>query len=290
MRLSRRVEFHGERLEDVHPAVVIKSVNKGSPKKNTTAADRAGGYGQRITGAQYQYLESTVTFAIDVPKNLAGTRAQVFDRVRKWACGQTGRGVPDNPWLNISFAGRQLIQGITIPSLNGTTEIPADSNGQQRLYVDEVVFPEVGDLYDWLKEYTITFKAYTVPFWQDVSGAGGSSNVVSSGSVGLNVPGQVKTPVNVRVQNRSGHTIDTITLWTDAAQIKLTGLGLGGYDTLVVDHGAANGLLSLSTSQGSVYEKYSGDNDLLINPGTQELYFSAGRAVYVYAEAYGRYL
>ena len=48
MRLSRRVEFHGERLEDVHPAVVIKSVNKGSPKKNTTAADRAGGYGQRI--------------------------------------------------------------------------------------------------------------------------------------------------------------------------------------------------------------------------------------------------
>lgn len=293
MQLSRRVVFNGVRLGDVSPYVVVKSVDRGAPKKNTQAADRLGGFGQRITQEHWQTLDATVTFAIDVPKEKGGLRAHVFSMVRNWACGSLGYGRPADPWLKIDFAGRgSEIVGVIVPSINGNTNINLNPFAGQRLYVDEVIFPGAGDLYDWTKEYTITFRAVSVPFWQDSMETSGESVIGTEIPVTLNVPGNIRTPVNAIIRNRSGMNIDNLLVWTELSQISFSNLGFGRNEYLYITHGDT-GLLSImkgSSSLASVYSKYSGSDDLLILPGVKTVWFRADRGCSMSVSVCGRYL
>lgn len=280
MQLTRRVKFHGVQLDGVAPEIVIRGVDPGTTKENITAADRLGGFGQRITGAHFQTLEAAVTFAIDIKRQNMSRREAVWGLIHDWAANRTG-------WLEITYDGRE--------NMKGDAGIVTNSEGQilmaqgRRMYADKVIFPSSGDLFDWMKEYTITFRAYHVPFWQDVSATEVKGGVSASGTLGISVPGRVKTPVDITFQNMSGKTISNFEVWTGISRITLTDISLGGSETLTISH-RNDGLMTIKRGGTSIYSHYTGSDDLLIGTGAQAVAYQTERAGVLTASVRGRYL
>ena len=257
MILSKRVSLHGVQLDELHEAIVIRSIDPGVPKETINAVSRMGGWGQRVTGEHWDTLEVSVTYAIDVPKHNMALRRQIFDAVNVWALGKG--------WLTVNW-----MEG-------------------RRFYVDKVIIPGSGDLWNWTDEFTLVFRAYNIPFWQDELPSQATSGTAASGRVYIPVAGTVQTVLNVDVRNRSGMTINNLWVQANGNRITLSNLGLGGSSTLTIDH-TASGLLRVRIGSTSVYGKYTGADDLTVTPGTVAVDFAADRAVTVTAQAYGRWV
>ena len=257
MILSRRVALGGIQLDEIHERVVIRSIDPGVPYEETDAVNRMGGVGQRVTGQHWETLEVNVTYAIDVPKRQMTLRREIFDAVNNWALRKG--------WLT-------------------TNEMP-----NRRFYVDKVVVPGSGDLWNWTSEFTITFRAYNIPFWQDDTPGQASSGTVNSGRVWVPVGGNVKSVMDVTFQNKSGAVINNFQVSAGGNTIRLTSLGLGGSSALRISHGT-DGLLRITAGGSSVYSKYRGSDDLYVNPGNVAVDFSADRAGVLTAQCYGRWV
>ena len=257
MILSRRVALGGVQLDELHERIVIQSIDPGVPHESVSAVNRMGGYGQRVTGQHWETLEVNVAYAIDVPKTELALRRQIFDAVNSWALRKG--------WLT-------------------TNEMP-----NRRFYVDKVIVPGSGDVREWTNEYVITFRAYNVPFWQDELPAQAASGTVSSGRVWVPVGGNVRTVLDVSFRNMSGMTINNFTVQAAGNQIALSSLGLGGSSILQISHGT-DGLLRITAGGVNVYSKYTGADDMYVDPGNVAVDFSADRAGILTAQAYGRWV
>ena len=134
MILSKRVALGGQQLDELHDAIVIRSIDPGVPNESISAVDRMGGAGSRITGDHFSTIDVSVTYAIDIPKRRMAERRAVFDLVNAWA---NRKG-----WLTVNWLENR------------------------RMYVDKTILPGSGDLWEWTSEFTIVFRAYNVPFWQ----------------------------------------------------------------------------------------------------------------------------
>lgn len=257
MILSKRVALGGVQLDELHDAIVIRSIDPGVPKESISAVSRMGGWGQRMTGQHWDTLEVSVTYAIDIPKREMILRRQVFEAVTAWALKKG--------WLTVNW-----MEG-------------------RRFYVDKVIIPGSGDLWNWTDEYTIVFRAYNVPFWQDELPANAVSNTAAGGRVWIQVGGNMPTVLDATFQNRSGMTINN--LWVQAAgqRITLANLGLGGSSALTISHGT-DGLLQIKIGSTSVYSKYTGADDLIVNPGNTAVDYSADRAGTLTVQSYGRWV
>jgi len=257
MILSRRVSLGGVQLDEIHESVVIRSFDPGTASENITAVDRMGGSGQRITGRHRSTLEATLVFAINIPKRELALRRQVFEAVTAWALKKG--------WLKVNYLDNR------------------------RMYVDAVVIPSGGDMWEWTGEYTITFKAYNVPFWQDELPAQAVSGQASSGTVYVDVGGNVQSVMDASFRNRSGMTINSLAVTAGGNRIQLSNLGLGGSGTLAISHGT-DGLLRIKIGSTSVYEKYTGADDLYVNPGRVAVSWTADRAGILTAQSFGRWI
>lgn len=257
MILSRRIALNGNQLDEIHERVAILSIDTSIPNETVQTVSLMGGYGQRVTAQHWETMEVTVTYGIDVPKTEMETRRAIYEAVNAWA-RQMG-------WLTVSY-------------------MPG-----RRLYVDKVVYPSSGDMRQWTNEYPITFRAYNVPFWQDEQPAQAVSEIRSSGRLMLSVGGDVKTPVNIRFENKSGMSIATIQISAGGNTIKLQNLNLSGSGVMEITH-TETGLLKITADGTSAYHKYSGSDDLMVNPGNVYVDFSASRAGIWKASAYGRYI
>jgi hypothetical protein len=256
MILSRRVALGGAQLDEISPWIVIRSVDHGVPKETISAVSQMGGSGQRITSAHWETMDVSVSYAIDLPKKRLEERRQIFEAVNAWA----NRG----GWLTFSW----------MPN--------------RRLYVDKVILPSMGDAWDWTNEYTITFRAYGVPFWQEATPNQAASGVQSSGSLWLYTGGDVRGVLDATFQNQSGMTISNFSISTPWSSLSLSGISLGGYSALEIYHGT-DGLLRITAGGSSVYGKYSGSDDLYVYPGGATVWFSADRAGVLTVRNYGRY-
>ena len=257
MILSKRVSLGGVQLDELHERIVIRSIDSGVPKENISTTDRMGGYGQRITGQHWEALDVNVGYAIDIPKREFAERRAVFDLVNTWAM-KTG-------WLV-------------------TNERPG-----QKIYIDKTVFPSAGDLWDWTSEYKLVFRAYNVPFWQNDQAALATSGITSGGSVWLNVDGNVDTVVDATFANRSGMTINNFWVQVSGNRITLKNMELGGSETLRIHHGT-DGLLRIQIGSRSVYDRYTGADDLYTSPGDRQVSFGADRAGILTAQCAGRWV
>ena len=257
MILSRRVSLGGYQLDEVNEAIVIQNVDTGVPHESVSAVNRMGGAGQRMTSQHWETLEVSVTFAIDLPKRNLEARREVFDAVNAWALG--------GKWLK-------------------TNERPG-----RRMYVDKVVLPGAGDLWNWTNEYTIVFRAYNVPFWQDEVPAQAVSSTASGGTVYIQAGGNMESVLDVTVANKSGKEIQNLWVQANGNRITLGSLGLGGSETLTISHGN-DGLLRIKKGSTSVYNKYSGADDLYVTPGNVAVTWGADRAVQLTVVNYGRYV
>ena len=256
MILSKRVALGGVQLDELYEQIVIRRIDPGVPYEEVDAVNRMGGVGQRVTGQHWETLEVNITYAIDVPKREMALRRQIFDAVNAWAMRKG--------WLTVNW-------------------LPG-----RRFYVDKVVLPGSGDMWQWTAEYTITFRAYNVPFWQDELPAQAASGTVSSGRVWVPVSGNMRTVMDASFRNMSGMVINNLWIQAGGNRITLSDLGLGGSSTLQISHGT-DGILRITAGGASVYNKYTGADDLYVNPGNVAVDFSADRAGILTAQAYGRW-
>lgn len=256
MILSRRVALDGVQLDEIDDAIVIQSVDPGTSQENVSAVDRMGYAGSRITGSHWQPLEAGVTFGINIPKRELETRREIFDAVKKWAASKG--------WLTMN-------------------EMP-----ERRMYVDKVILPAAGDLWNWTNEFAIKFKAYNVPFWQDAEANQVQKTNVSTGSWQIEVGGDVKSVLDIDFKNTSGDTMTTFSISAGGNTISLTGISLANNGTLKIHHGT-DGLLRILAGTTDVYEKYTGADDLYVEPGTVTVSLTAGKAGNLTIKNYGRY-
>lgn len=258
MKLSRRIAINGNQLDQVDPSIVIRSIDPGTTKETVQTSGKAGGSGQRVTEKHWDSLEVSVSYAINIPKKQLAARRAVFDAVNAWAL-QKG-------WVTINY-------------------MPG-----KRMYAQSVTIPSSGDLWEWESEFTITFRAYGVPFWQDST----PTTVETSDGVGiLTVPGTVQTVCDVDLTNTSGSTVDTLVLRAGNNEFRFTDLGLENNQRLVIGHWAETGDLYIRKYNGSIYnsvmnKRTGGSSDeLYAGPGTTPVMIGGGLTATF--SVYGRY-
>ena len=256
MIMTRRATLGGKQLDEAHSAIVIQSVEPGRTERKINTAQRMNGFGTRITSRNWNMVEAKVTFGIDLPKRDLDGRAEAFDAACAWA--------QRKGWLKLS------------------------GNPGRRLYVNEIMLPDRGDMWDWTNDYTIALQAYDVPFWQDTEPETVVMKTISSGSVDINVSGHVNTVLDATFRNKSGKTINKLEITADGNKFTFTDLDLGGSDTLTISHGN-NGILQIKIGNTSVLAKRKGADDLYLRPGTRTVTISAERAGELTLMATGRY-
>ena len=257
MILSRRVSLGGVQLDEIDESIVIQSIDPGVPHESVTAVNRMGGAGQRMTGQHWESLEVTVTYGINLPKRKLAERRAVFDKVNAWA-NQTG-------WLRVTW-------------------LPG-----KRLYVDKTVLASSGDLWRWTDEHQLTFRAYNVPFWQDEAASTVRRSNASTGSLVLGIGGNVRSVLDVLFKNTSNDTLTSFSITAGGSTITLTGISVASGGTLTIDHGT-DGLLRIMSGSTSLYSKYSGSDDLYVDPGEVAVSFTADKTGLLMIQNYGRYI
>ena len=257
MILSRRVALGGVQLDEIHERVVVQGFDPGTTEENVQTVSRMGGVGQRVTGEHWERLEATVTFGIDIPKRNLEERREVFEAVKLWALKKG--------WLT-------------------SNEMPG-----RRMYVDKVVLPSGGDLWNWTENMEITFRALNVPFWQDETPGMTTENLITNGSVSIDVGGNVTGVLDAEFTNKSGAVINRFSITAGGNTISFTNLGMGGTDTLAISHGT-DGLLRITAGGVSVLGKRTGADDLYVQPGNNIVTIAAERAGSLTVRNWGRWI
>lgn len=257
MRLNRRVALNGVQLDEIHERVVVRGIDTSVPSETVNAVSRMGGAGQRMTNQHWDVLEVRVTFAIDVPKKETLLRREIWEAVMAWAVS--------GGWLTVSYLENR------------------------RMWAEKVVFPSSGDLWNWTEDYTITFRAYGIPFWQEEAPSTVERDVYSGGTVIVPVNGNVDTVLDVSFLNQSGVTIPSFAVTANGQTLQLTGIALAANETLIIGHDKT-GLLYVTAGGRSVYSCLSGDDDLTVSPGTVSVRIMVPRAGHLTVSSYGRYL
>ena len=264
MILSRRVTLGDVQLDEVDESIVIQSIIPGAAKRNTQSVNRMGGYGNRITQETWDPMETQVTFAINKPKKELAARRTVYDLVTVWAM--------KGGWLK-------------------TNEMPG-----RAMYVERAYMPAGSDMRDWLKEYTISFRNFSVPFWQDEAPISGSTGVANESAVVLTVGGNIRTVMDLYFTNMSGRTINDLTITIGKhGKLQLANLGLPGGGAVYVNHendGVMRVTMIVNGVSTSIMEKMdaSSTDDTYANPGQVTVSFAASRAGVLSASCRGRYL
>ena len=146
----------------------------------------------------------------------------------------------------------------------------------RRLNVVLAQAPGEGSLWDYTKEFQMTFRAYTVPYWEEENANSTTFGGGGSGSGAITVGGSAMTQTDVRLQNISGMTINSATVSVGGQTMTFSGLGLGNGQTLEIDH--VDGLVRIRIAGVSKMYARSGADDFRIKPGRQSCGYSADRA------------
>lgn len=265
MIMARRVALNGVQLDEVDERIVISAVEPGEANENITSTESAAGYGSRITSGRRGMLDIIVRFRIlENGRTEAGmaARAAVLEAVNAWA---RAGGI-----MTVNYKPNRR--------LNVTMEKPAT---------------EGSSLWDFSQEYTLAFRAYAIPYWEDENAStvtfGGSS---ASGSRYITLEGSAKTTCDAEIVNTSGMTINSMTVRVGGNTMTFRSLGLGGSEALVIDH--VDGLVRIRIRNGSSYRSAmaarTGANDFMSPPGSQYCAYSADRAVRMTVSWRSRYL
>ena len=262
MILSRRVALNGIQLDEVDERIVVGVIEEQPGNEAITAAAMAYGDGQQVTDMRRNTLDVVVHFSLWIHKEDAAERALLLEKVNAWAAA-AAPGI-----LTVNYRPDRQLRVLLAQAPGGL------------------------DIRNWTNDYTITFRAYTVPFWEDALESSVTSGVMTGGSIYFNVAGSARTQADVSIRNRSGMSVSNITLAVAGKQMLFTGIGLGGTATLTIDHADDGKYRYIRARVGStsVLQKMSGADELFVKPGQNVLTFSASRAVQVTVTTRGRYL
>ena len=264
MILKRRVALNGIWLDELDNRIIVSGIEPGAGKENITSTDAAAGYGSRITGNRRSTLDMVIRFKLlqrsRTEDNLA-ERAALLEKVNAWAAPG---GI-----LTVNY------------------------KPNRRLNVTLVQAPGEGSLWDYTKEFAITFRAYAIPYWEDetenTSTAGGNTQT-DSGS--FTVDGSAKTQADVILENMSGAQVKGCTVSVGGKTMEFSALTLLANEALVIDH--VDGLVRIRVKESDGYRNVmalrEGADDFMVEPGTETMSYSAQRACKMTVKWRNRYL
>ena len=274
MILRHRAALNDAQLDELDGRILVCGIEEAAARETITAVSRYGGTGQRVTGRHRESLDVTIKFAMRIKATDLEGRHQLFNKVVGWAMGAY-RGA----WLTVGH------------------------KSGQRVWVRVAQLPTESDQVKWNTEYSIVFRAYGVPHWQDITPTTLIVNGAKSLARTLPIEGTADSVVECIFENQSGMEINTVSLKAGNSSIALNSLGLGAGETLVIGHDN-EGLLHIrirsvggSSSMGGVENVRSvlhrrtpeSSDDLWVSPGTAQITFSAQRAGKLTVYCYGRY-
>lgn len=262
MQLRHRVALNGTQLDEVDARVLVLGVSDAAGKETINAVSRFGGAGQRVTGRHRDTLDVTVRFGLRIKADDMAARSALFEKVCAWAVG--------GGWLTLNYRPNRCI------------------------YVACAQLPSAGDLAEWNGEYSIVFRAYGVPYWQQATPVSVSVSGARTASRLLEVAGSADTVLNVSFANISGMEIATFSISAGESRFDLENLGLAANETLLIDH-AEDGLLRIRIQgvrgfrSALACRTAESSDDLAVSPGAVTVAFSAQRAGQLTVSCYGRF-
>ena len=258
MQLMRRAALNGVELDSLDDRILIQGIDEAAGRDQVTAVPLGGAPGSRMTGKHRDWLDVTVRFTINEKSYSPGSRDEVMDKVKAWA--------EEGGVLTVNYKTGKQLRVICF---------------QQ---------PAAGDLAT-RREYSIVFRAYGVPYWEDVTATTLTMNQDDEGAGTLTLGGSAASVADVTVVNKSGGALQNVTVSVNETEMSFTGLNLANNGSLVVDHAEAGGILYLRAMIGndSVLGKRSGRDELILKPGNNTIAYEASGDVIVTVSAKGRY-
>jgi len=267
MQLKRRVALNGVWLDEVDSRIAVSGIEPGDGKENISAADTAGAYGQRVTGNRRTFVDLVVKFRmLERGRSVNGMteRAELLEKVNEWAAG--------GGWLTLNYKpGRRI--GVILAQAPGE-----------------------GSLWDFSKEFQMTFRAYTVPYWEDTEMQTLRIQNTNSVTRAVGIPGSARTPLQVEFKNTSGNSIGTFSIAAGGKTVSFSSLALANNETLIIDTDSGGlfraRILNTSSVYRSVLDKRSSgsSDDLVIPPGATSVTMTAQYAGTLTIGYRGRYL
>lgn len=258
MQLLHRVALNGVQLDEVDDRIIIKGIEEAAGKETISAVSPAFGCGQRVTNRHRDTLDVVVKFALNLRTTEMLERSTVFEAVNKWA-------------------------------YNGGI-LTVNYKENRRLRVVCAQCPGAGDQYERTTVYSITFRAYAVPYWEEDTPRTAATGISSAASCSLDIGGSAETVADVTLYNKSGMTINNATINAAGKAMTFTGLNMGGGDALTISH-TNDGLVQIRVSGRSVYaNRTTGSaNDFTVSPGVRSFSFGADRACQMSVSVRGRF-
>ena len=262
MILSKRVSLNGAQLDELDERIVITGIDEAAGKDSISAVGMAEGDGQRITNMKRESLDVTVHFRLLIRKEDLSARSALLETVNGWAS--------NGGWLRLNYKpGRRILVALSQA-------------------------PGGGDQWNWTNEFSIVFRAYSVPYWEDENETIAVSSVLSGGAVYLTVPGNTKTVLSLEAANKSGMDINNLRIVTGGQQIQYAGLALRGNQTLTIDYVQTQKLFVLRNRIGSTSVMAArmsiSDDEFIVSPGRINVQWAADRAIQLTVRCRGRYL
>lgn len=269
MILAHRVALNGAQLDELDDRINIKSIEEGAGKESVSAVSMSGGIGQRITNRHRDTLEITVKFSITLEEDGQATleeRESLLETINAWAVG--------GGYLTVNY------------------------KPNRRIYVVCAQAPGAGDIYEWTSVYTITFRAYALPYWEEEAAVTGTTAIAASGSVTMAVNGSAETDMEITLANQSGMQINTVTINAAGKKMYFENLGLNGSESLIIAHTITEErrylqiyIKSGSSTRSAMAKRTAASVDeLTVKPGNRSISFSADRACKMTASVRGRFV
>ena len=250
MRTRISVALNGIELHSLDGAIVLQGVDEGAPSWNITTGNRASREGQYINGIEKRYRDVVVSFAIAETRDLI-RRADILQRVCAWAAAGGD--------LTVSYRDRQ------------------------RLRVVCAALPAVKTLTKWAEAYSITFRAYTVPYWESMDAESVTANAATSTSSVLTVRETAGGKLCFEATNSSGSQADTAVINCNGGSIGFLGLGLLNGEKLILDYdGKDIQRIRILNAAGTAYRSAmakrttGSSDDLILKQGSNTIVTGTG--------------
>ena len=259
MRTRISVALNGIELHSIDGAIVLQGVDEAAPNWNITAGNRAGNSGQHLNGIEKRYRDVTVSFAIAEKSDLI-RRADIIQQVCAWAAAGGD--------LTVSYRDRQKLRVVC------------------------AALPAVKTLTKWAEAYSITFRAYQVPFWESMDEESATISAGTSGSATLRLQETGGGKASFEATNGSGSTVDSVTISANGKTMTFASLGLANGEKLIGDYDGKD-IQRLRILNGSTYrsvlDKRTGADDILLNYGENTISVTSGAALSWKIYTFGRW-
>jgi hypothetical protein len=250
------VWLNGVSLTSVSEKIYIIDVQEADPKLSIATVDNAKYQGLRMTERTRQSRTVKVTF--QVRERDSAARAVILDDIMGW--------IADGD-LCVSYRPNQILR------------------------VKWTDLPAVGSALKWADTLSVSFTAYTDPYWvtADHATATGTCLAGVAKTITLAPVGSVPDAY-LEFDATASEAVTTLSVAANGWEWTFSALGLAAGDVLRAYYDA-NGYQRFAKNGVSVYEKRAGDDDILLTARTANtITVTANGGMSFKAKARGRYL